>query len=554
MWALAASLLCGYAWAADWPAGSVIDESIALQVGEDGLLSLGDVLPAMIPTEPTLVDDVGDKSGCLYMYELSNLWAQFEVVDAVLVPLNGSVGLDMDLVVWINDETDKFTLAYELLCIGEEVCPGYVTEFDLNVKAPIIFDVVTHTDGKPLLVASVGKMNFDSGLNANKTKLSCTTGVVEDVLGFFGLNLYDLILQQASGPLKSQIEDQLNDALLQARFEDSFDLLGTELSVAVYPFAADATTDGLEIVMSGWADAAPDTCVAEFDEGEFAKTDTPIPDILELSASGDIAALLADDFINELLYAVWSGGVLCYQIDETFSLGGLAVDTALLELVGREPYEDLVPAETGPLIIRTVPTVPLTVNPTGDHDLDVRIEDLEVNFYSELDGRVARTLAIEIDADVGVDFELDGSTGQLAVLVDLSEDAFSATVGDDVMVASGVDEIAAGFEGVMGTLIESVVGPLLGDAISLSLPNMGGVGLTALTFEAAGDDEDWVAGYVTMGPVTYGDPDAGCACDEEGGCSSEEGGCDSESGCSFSNGGASWLFVLVAVGLRRRER
>jgi hypothetical protein len=539
------------------PRGATIDEAVAVQVGEDGLSALADMLPALIPDEPFEIPAIGDSSGCMYMYSVSNVKAGFEVIDADLTPEvdptsgMGYLGLDVDLSVWINDATDKFDISYQLLCLPEDSCIGYVDPFPLNIKAPVYLDVVTHTDGKPILTATVGDLFIDSGLNSGHTQMGlCAVGVIEDILGFFGVNFYDMIIGLVADTVHEEIQTALDDALESARYEDVFTLQDIDLAMALYPHSATVTTDGLEIVVEASASADPSACVAAYDDGGSLKTQSDKPDILDLPASAHIGAHVADDFVNQLLYAVWSGGLLCYELKDG-DLPGFPIDTSLITLIAGDAYTDILPEEAGPLLIRTDPQIPLEVDYTGPHDLDILARDLGLYMYSDLDYRMARTLSLSIDADIGADIDFDGTTGEMAILLDLSPDAFQATMVPDIFVVGHEEEIETQFGSVVAGLLDTLLGPLLGDTLSFSIPAMGDVGLKALDVETTGQDEDWLGLFAELGQVTYGTSD-GCSC-EEGGSGCEGEGCE-ESSCAVSGaGGAGWLFLGVLVALRRRR-
>ena len=131
--------------------------------------------------------------------------------------------------------------------------------------------------------------------------------------------------------------------------------------------------------MSGLADAAKvDDCIAAFDEGGSLSVPSVRPELSALPAGVNTAGLIADEFVNQLLYAVWRSGVLCYQLDDSSDLG-LPINTSLLGIIGGDGFDALFP-EAKTLIVLTEPIQPPTASFDGAHDVDLRVQGLNVNF------------------------------------------------------------------------------------------------------------------------------------------------------------------------------
>jgi MYXO-CTERM domain-containing protein len=546
------ALLTGLAFA-DHPAGSEIAPSVALQLNEDGLASLSQILPAMVPADPVMVDSTSDESGwgCLgYAYGIDNVWVGLEVTGATITPQTGYLNVDLDLDVWVNNASDKFTIDYEALCIGE-TCPGYVEPFPVKVSLPFALTVVKPpAPALPYFDAQMGQIQVVHNLTGDDIQLDCAIGTIEDVLNIFNLSLFDLII----GLMQSVIEDQvagmqgdleatIADALSAASIVESLDINGTVVDLKLVPDDVSIAQDGMEIFMLGAASAEQAACVVDKDSGGSLKTDGALPGLDEIPASSQMAIQVADDFANQLLYAVWRGGVLCFEADED-TLDGLPLDSSMLTLIGGEPYAAILPSETKPLILRTEPEKPPVIDLDGDDDVNVLIEDLYVSFYTELDHRVARALRVDLDVDAGVNLNLDTTTGELGIDLQLGTEAITATVADDVLVKGHEEAIAEGVAGVFGSVVEPLIGGLVGDSLAFPLPVFGTTGLTAISVEATGPDEDWMGVYAGLGEVTY----AGASCDDTSGSSC------GESGCSVTGGGGfGWMLALFGALLRRRR-
>lgn len=547
------ALLTGLA-VAEHPAGSEIAPSVALQVNEEGLGSLSQILPAMVPAEPVMVGDTSDASGwgCLgYAYGVENVWVGLAVTGATITPQTGFLNVDLDLDVWVNDASDKFTIDYEALCIGES-CPGYVEPFPVKVSLPFALSVVKPSPPElPYFDAQMGQIQVVHNLSGDDIQLDCAIGTIEDVLNIFGLSLYDLIIGLMQGVIEDQVagmqgdlEATIADALSAASIEESLDINGVIVDLKLVPDDVVISTDGMEILMLGASSAEQAECVVGLDPGGSLETNGDLPGLDEIPTNSQMAIQVADDFANQLLYAVWRGGVLCFEADED-TLDGLPLDSSMLTLIGGEPYAEILPAEVKPLILRTEPDKPPVIDLTGNEDINVLIDDLYVGFYTEIDHRIARALRVELDVDAGVNLNLDTTTGELAIDLNLGTESITATVADDVMVKGHEEAIAEGVAGVFGSIVEPLIGGLVGESLAFPLPVFGTTGLTAISVEATGPDLDWMGVNAGLGEVTY----SGAGCDDSSGS-----GCG-DSGCSVAGGGGfGWVLALFGALLRRRSR
>ena len=550
---MVALMLLAVSLGAEHPAGSEISPAVALQLNEDGLSSLSQVLPGIVPAEPIEVDDTSDAQGwgCLgYEYGLENIWVGLEVVGTTIVPKSGYLDVELDLDVWVNAPSDKFTINYEALCIGES-CPGYVEPFPVNVALPFTLNVVKPSPPElPYFEAQMGDIAVAHGLTGDDIQLDCAIGTIEDVLNVFGLSLFDLIIglmesvieDQVTG-MKEDLEATLADALSAASLEQSLELNEAVIDLKLVPDDVTISPDGMEIAMLGTSDSTQAECIAALDSGGSLKTDGALPALADIPAASQLAIQVSDDFLNQLFYSVWRGGVLCFEADEE-AVDGLPLDSSLLTLIGGDAFAEILPEETQPLLLRTEPATPPRVDVNGSDDVNVVIDDLYASFYTNLDYRMARALRMDLDVNAGATLNLDTTAGTLAVDLDLGADAIAASVGDDVLVKGHEEAIEDGFSGIISTVVEPLVGDLVGESLAFGLPVFGTTGLTALSTQAAGPDGDWLAVHAALGEVTY--TGGGCEDDADAGCG--------DSGCSVSGGGGvGWFVAMFGAFLRRRR-
>ncbi len=533
-----------------WPAGALIEEAASIQVTDDGLDSLGSVVPGLIPTDIP-IDDVSDKYDdwtCLlgYEYSLSGAWVAITFKSVDITPDYGVLKLDGVFDVQINDPWDTFDLYIELACLGD-TCHGYVNPFEVNFTADIAMEVVEDADGNALMDATVGDIVVDYALSESDINLEdCAIGDVEDVLNLFGISLYTLILDALAPELESAVDDlgpeletTIEDTFNGLVIQDTLDVNDALVDMLLQPHDLTITPDGLDLQMEGSMGAqAAAQCIAEWDPGVSPRTESAVPGIDKLPASTDMGLLVSDDFANQALYALWQGGLLCYELTAE---DNELISSSLLSLLAGEAFDGIV-EEGAPLNIATRPMVPLEAVLDGPHDLDVDIQDLGLDMYSMVDDRMTRVLGIDIDAQAGVDLPFDSTTGELLIELDLGAEDMTATIAANELTTVPDDELAATVGTAFESVLESFLGPLIGESLSFAMPAVEGLGLTDLDFASTGTEQDWLAMIAGVGVVTY---EAG-GCDEGGGCSS---------GCASGQAPARTLWLLmVPLGLTLLRR
>ncbi len=538
------------AMAQDIPAGATIDDALAVNVTPEGLDQVGGLVAGFLPEEgialdPVSVGNIGDNCFISTGLDATNINVGLEIVDTVVIPSPGTITVEIDALVNVNEPTDVFQLDYELPVCIDGGCPGYVTAFPVTIAVPIDLAIVQGPNG-PVLDATVGQAVVDNGLMDTDINLDCGLQTIEDIASALGFSIYEFIIGFAEDFLIDEINNQtaeievlIEDAFNAATIEESVEIQpGVVLDLRLAPHDLQIDQAGVQLIMEGSAAADPAECIAAFDAGSSPGTAGPVPSLANEPAGTQVAAHASDDFVNQALYGVWRSGLLCQELAGG-EVGGFSIDTGLLGLLGGEPYQDLFP-ETQPMIIQTVPTTPLVADFTGSNDIDVPLEDFEVRFYAELDGRMARALGVAISPDVGVNLNYDETIGELGVDVALGNEFRTELTGDS-MTPGREDEVLQSVDGALVGLVDTLVGSLLGDAIAFAVPALdGGLGLTALQVAPTGGGE-WLGIYAELGPVTY----------EPTSC---EDGCSGGSGCS-SSATPAWGFALVmALLIRRRER
>ncbi len=547
--------LVGLALAAEIPAGDGIDDALAVQVSPEGLDAVAELVPALVPTDALAIDDMEQSIGVPAIcvggsYELSNIQADIQFNEVYIRPVANAIELDLDLTVALNDAANPFTMLIDAICVIDENCSGHIDPFNLFVTVPIDFSVEGAV-GSRILVAEIGNLDMAHDLDASKLQTDCVLNDIEEVMNLFGLSVFDLILNLFGDQITELLDETLTEALAATNIEGELDLLGAVLGYHLEPSGVIESPIGLQISMASQFQANQAECVADDDPGSSWATLSPIPHPMDNLPGSHAAVHVSSDLVNQALYAAWRGGGLCMDIggeEGGIDLGGLALDTSLIALVGGDGFNTLFP-EPKPIEILLRPHAAPTGVMDGPSDVDLALNELELIFLGELDGRIARAVGATVNAQIGVNVPFDGATGEVAVDLQVDPGAITASLSGDAMVPGVEDKIRDDFPGVMATLLDQMLPSLVGDSLAFTLPTMSGFGLLALDVEASGPASDWLGAYAELGDAPYADPNAGCGC---GGSSSTSTG---DCGCASGGGpaGAPVVWLLLAVGLRRRQ-
>ncbi len=540
-----------------YPAGTPVDEALIVDLTPDGFDSLTDVLPSLLPAGIS-VDPIGDGyEGAFgecwlggYEFALEDMWISLAVSDAQIVPRDGYITLDLSVDIQVNQPSDTFELYTMLECI-EDTCDGYVEPFTVSMDTLIDMRVSVGEDGRPVIDTNVGDISVDYTLTGSQINLdNCAIGTVEDILGFFGLSIFDLVLSLAGGFIDDaiesfvpEIEALIAEASSGAYIEQEVDLGGVTADLVIYPHEIRIREEGLRLAMAGLFDAGePADCIAAYDAGGSYHIASDAPDIGAGPGAHHAGIFLSDEFGNQALYALWRAGLLCQVVDSELT-DGFAIDTNLLGLLADETFDPFFPTP-GPMIIVTRPEVPPELTFSSENDVAVTIQQLGLDFYGELSHRQARIMGVAVDLEAGLDLPFDNTTGALGVEIALSGDNVDATITHNDLAAEANASIEAALPSLFDTLVGPIVGSMLGES-SFALPSLEGLGLVSLSIDSAGDSADWLGLYANIGLVSY----------EAGGCDESSEGCELGCGAVGPSPGRFALFALplVVVLLRRRS-
>ncbi|HHO52799.1 MAG TPA: hypothetical protein ENK18_18470 [Deltaproteobacteria bacterium] len=551
------------------PLRSKITDGVLIDVTDDGLGALeglaSEFIPTDFPIDPIEFGDCGSfLATCLYSDDLS---PAITIDQLSLVPGQDTLNLDASLQATINTSSSPASLEYKLLGLGE-TCNIWVDPIQIDISGAIQMALALDPagldvdgDGTPdtkRFEVTVPPLTWSwdaSGDDINIT--GCTLDVLLDVLSFFGLDITSLVLDLVEPEidaivqdLPAELEPMLEDAVSGFVISEQLDLLGVPMTASVWPEDLAINTNGMRISMASYIDVEASECVASYGINESLITPGAAPTMEHLGgpiSDPHVVAMIDDDLVNHLLFAVWSSGLLCFDLADP-SLGldlPIAIDTTLLTLLSPDGFDHL-PLDGAPLGLVTVPSKPPVLDMDGPNDVNVVAESLGLQFTTEIEGRRVRLMNVDLAADIGVDLDYNEATGELGILVDVGEGAITSQVTFNEFAPAASDEIASS----LSVLIDGLVAPLLGDLTNMifPIPAIEGLGLTSMTIAPAGSDQDFIGAYTTVGQVPF----YSAGCDKKGGCDTS--GCDQ--GCSTGNLPSRLsllLFPLLVAGLRRRR-
>lgn len=570
------ALLLSPAALAERPVGQPILDAIVVDITDEGFDVAADGLPGLIP-ETFDIPEVHlyhcqeqcflGACWCWYAYQVdvTNGYASFATSYIDLVPGSPDashtalLNLSAGLVVSVNRASDPMYVDASAGVIVDGLastnCDVWVDPFPVTVNATVGLKI----DGGRL-DATVPTPTYNLGLTNNHIKVSgCFIADFENVANFFGFSLYDLVIDavlpqvdDAIAEFPPQVEALIEDAFSQAIFADTFDLAGVELDMIVAPTDVHTTPEGLRLSIGGAFHTEKDACIEGYGIDGSLATPSNLPAIGQVPGNlpfeGHMGVYVDDDFLNNALFALWYGGLLCYEVNDDSELDlPIAINTALLGLLAPGVYDELLP-DIVPLEIVTRPARPPEITVTGNNDVNVVVNDLGLDMFAELDGRQTRLVNLNLALDAGVDLNFDGNSGVLALDVHLDGSRLTPKVTFNEYTA----EANGTLENSFTALFDQIVGPLLGDALgglAFPLPAFEGIGLADLVVRPAGSADDRIGVYGAVGTsVPYYDPNAGC------GCGGDSEGCDT--GCttgSLPSRGLLVLFPAVIALLRRRK-
>ncbi len=546
---------------ADIPLGTPIGDAVAIDLTTDGLDALTEIAVGFIPSHI----DVGDLSdyecvtslfgACLvsYEYQVNGVWVEVTFDQLLLTPgANNTLNLDGLATIKVNDPSDPIYVyvAGEPLGITiSDTCDVYVREFQVTLSASVSANLVQNpATGEKTIDFGVGTPAWSWTLDENDVVVtggSCDLDTINDITSFFGYDFIEILIDTVQPEidalvldLPNMVEPILDSALPSLTFIDTFDILGIPVDIHIEPDDLTIDSGGLRVSLLSKIEAPVAECVEPF-LVDMVDTPSQLPAIGNVPNSVPFApaaiAVVDDDFVNQALYAIWAGGLLC--VDEDTDLGlPIPLSSLLAGLLPTDDFDDVFDMDL--LDVAIVPTQPPRFEAQGNADVNLSLDGMGITYTGQLEGRQVRIVNVNLSMDLGTDLEFDGNTGELAVAIDL----LGADIGSSVDFNEYLPDTTPAIEEKVPATIQSLfpfVTPLLADLV-FPIPSFEGIGVTEVDVDPAGPSKDRLGIYAGIGPVPY----------QSKGC---EDGCSSTSCSTGGPGGLLFTFPLMVVVLRRRR-
>ncbi len=569
--------------------GEPVDRAAALHISQAGLDHIGDAIEGLVPTSFPISDISGevycsDDDAQPLVYLLDSLDVQISADDVQLVASEGR--LDITLYGTLGSSASTFYVQGDcsVLTDLDEACL-----LELPTTALSAHVGMSITEWKGVFDVEVDDISIEISPINNPLGDCTLASVIGTLLGQDEAAISNLILSFIEPELEGldvDMEEAVEDALNGLSFDTNVDLGmgGIPMDIALYPSRVELGDAGIILGFGARIDAeGTHDCVDATEGSPFMDSDWPE---LGSTAPGssleyDMGLVLSRDFMDHLLWALWASGTLCIDLED---LAGADLQTNLLESFFGDSFVELFPEAT-PAVVSVRPEgQPLAIFSDDDPPLAVDIEDLGLNLLADLDQRETRIFRVGIDAEIGVDVEIDSEAVTPVLYLDPADWVYDESYND--LLDEGFSD---GFQG----LIEMVLGMFLPDDLisPIGLPDTMGIGVGGMFWIPTPDDQ-WHGVYMLVdsseveplelggcsgGSLGCGEGDTGMTgidlgelgCDEDGGCggcSGDDGsGCDESGGCGDSGCGvvryprlAPWRVLLFiglagAVLLRRRR-
>ena len=407
-----------------------------------------------------------------------DLWI-VELCGQFLMDIDGVVVGDLDMELTPHNPTGGFPsgyLTFDMDLMGIEItlvpigvfsacvdfigCASETVDFDAVVGADEInleVDVGLYVDSSNEIQVSLA--NMDVGIDNLYLDLS-DLGIVGDILGSVTtwiLGVFEPVFEALLPPImEAALPGVLEDAFADLEIAQEIDLMGATLEIAAVPQAIDIDDWGMTIAMESAAAAEPGPS-APATLGSWRRPDYDLP--VFSTTSYDFGLGLSDNFVNQLMHAVWQGGVMDFSMDSD----ELGLD--LSEIGDFLPLTEIA-FETYPLLPPVVDT-----GPTGL--LELQLGDMLVNVYGDPGGTygLMMQLAVTLYAEAEVLVDADGL---------MQFELYEPAIVMDFVTSDWPDLDGEVVEDLMDAVVELIV-PQVTDALDelggIEMPELAGFGL-----------------------------------------------------------------------------
>ena len=300
-------------------------------------------------------------------------------------------------------------------------------------------------------------------------------GFLGDIFGgLFNLlwDIFEPLFNLLLGPIvESQLPGLLQGFLGALEIETEIDMLGTPLTIAALPGQICIDDDGMTIGLDSSA-SAPAGPNAPATLGSYMRSDYELP---QYGPTPAFSISLADNFVNQLLHAVWQAGVIDFSMDSS----ELGLDLASIG--------DFLPLTE--ISFETVPMLPPVVGPGATGLMEMGLGDMLVNVYGDPGGTygLMMQLAVSLTADMDLSIDSDNliqfGLGDPAITMEFVTSDWPELDGE---VAENL------MDAVVDLIIPTVTGAL-DELGGIPIPELPGFGLGAASIEREADPAFYIS-------------------------------------------------------------
>lgn len=565
--------------------GEPVEYAAALHLPPGGLAHIGDAVEGLVPAGFPVSDISGafecEEGGDPLNYALSSMDLQLAAQDVQLNTDDGALELKLYLTLGSTAADLTVSGSCSFLADLDETCGVQLPTTSVVATLRLELNLVDTDDGvfvdavagdPEIEISPIGNPLSDCLLaDAIGTLLHQNESAISDLL----LSFVEPELAGLGAELETSIEDALGALIISTDLEIGEGALALRLE----PSAIRMDTTGLLIGFE--ASSAPSVLSACVPASEGATVSgSPWPELGDTawgsSLEYDAALLVNKDFVDALLWGVWQAGALCIDVSEL----GIPLDTGLFSNLFGPSFAELFDVnDPQPLGLVTAPVSAPVVRWEDDGaPVRVVVNDLGLDFSAVLDERTTRLFRVGVQAQIGLDPNLDRS--QLAPELVIDPALIDFTEPYNELVDQG---FSAGLADFIPTVLASVLPDDLLPVISV--PSVLGIGVKTV-FWLPDEQGQWLGGFILLDtsevqPIEVagcaggsfgcdgfegeGDPfdfETALGCSEDGGlagCTDLDAGC-ADSGCAVHRRPA-WplgrvgllVFALSLAVLRRRS-
>lgn len=314
--------------------------------------------------------------------------------------------------------------------------------------------------------AAASTQNFDFDLD----------GWLYDVVDFFGIDVDGLIEGYLIDALADMAQDEIPDLVAEAvqdlEIGYTFPIEANTYDLDAVPSAVSVDDTGLTLGLETYFTAAT-AVTPHYSPGSLTY---PYSTPSYSGSTDDLTLGLNQDFINQALFGLWTGGLLELQID------GEELGLDLSDL------SDFLPGLSSLSIATSAYLPPVVLPGTGGSLLDMQIGDLEVNIYNGAIDPANLFMQLYVQVDAGLDLSAT------------SDNTLSAGLGDidvrfDLTYPNEGGQYASDAEALLEALVPMLL-PSLTDALGeIPIPDLAGFGLSGVTVGLEGAED----GVVVLG-------------------------------------------------------